>query len=592
MVWILPTFSQLLLAFTIAAIGTLLLGAGSVLGGKRALEQGSALWLGWGLLTLIATLGGAAGVPLSITYLPIAGLGLWGLWLHRGQLQGWGALLLVGTPVLVLAAMSHVVMWDDFAHRLGSAKFLWEHNAFPRPDLPASVSGLPGYPYGLSFIDHAASLLLGQYVETAMAAFGGLQVLVFGWLVAQVVGVNGLWARAAAAVLVGVVLNPLFINHLVFSGYNDTSTALATAVVLVLVWQFWPSLTKPQAPRTLWQNSLCIGLAACVVVGQKQVAILLPALIGLGVLLEALRHNLWRKPQLWQAMLGVGALPVLLFGVWQWYVKTYIPAGDLPINPPNWYLWQGVLSGMGKQAWENPHLFMGHIVLILLAIENHFRPFTHASLRTLLHMTLPLMLGYTALMWLAYLVTFSPFEATNAASFERYSQHVAWASWLVCLLAFIPWLQRRAVFVRFPRATAYACMALAIAAPILLQPVWLVQAPQGTVAMRQIAEQLRAQLPANAKLMLYDPQGHGYAHTILEYDLGARMLNNRLVSSFHPVPATGLPALLNEHRVTHVLILSQDAHLNNIIAPLPPVGQVTLLERPGLAWVDIAMPQK
>jgi hypothetical protein len=179
-----PSFAQLggLIAVTLVACAFIALG--SLVAGRRRIAEGDLVY-GWGLSVVFFTFFGLFRMP---GFTVLAGiLGVIALIAvivtvrRDGRVGPAGGLRLLAlcVPLLVLVASMTATQWDELTNWLPSARFLVEHDSFPRSDLPANPSVFPAYPYGLTTVVFLATRITGFFVENGGALFNLMLYLSF-----------------------------------------------------------------------------------------------------------------------------------------------------------------------------------------------------------------------------------------------------------------------------------------------------------------------------------------------------------------------------------------------------------------------------
>ena len=315
-----------------------------------AIGRGCSRWPGTDMLVGLGLVGGVLTLVAATTRLPLSwimlGLAVVALlWpLARRTLPGgrstWIALALM-LPVLLRAALSEAMLWDDFWQWLTSAAYAYAHDSLAWPDLPPSVSRWPGYPPAMPLMIAGASFLAGRFVETAgpvinVALLAGFCALLAEAVTAVLVREGRLKAVEPPVAVIGlavafaVVLNPGLDCEVLLSSYGDTGTMIAVGALGLLGVEMLARLAGRVAAdpaEMAWR----FGFVGAALINLKQANPVLLALVtaGLAVLVLrdpaiATRRALAQLPR----MLGPA---IVLFAAWRWYLsRNPAPDGGSP----------------------------------------------------------------------------------------------------------------------------------------------------------------------------------------------------------------------------------------------------------------------
>ena len=480
------------------------------------------LWRGWGLGVLLFTAYVALAPTWSLTafLVALAGLALIG---HAIRPWAWAQtkptlwLLLFSIPFFFVWSHNQVFMWDDFAHRLPSLMYVVQFDSLPRPDLPASLSHFPAYPYALTMLGLAVSRLLGDYTELSIAMVNGALLVAFMGVVAQLITPKvstTSWKIILLAVLFTTTLNPFFKGELVASAYQEVSLGLALAVAWLMATQLARHEFSPP-----WQRALGLGLVLALVVGLKQVGLVLVVLLAgpwLVWLAGQWRHHL----ALWARTAALVLLPPLLTWLaWRHYVQVNLSGGEFAFHPLaqwHWALLPSMLENLGHYAFKKPAIVIPLLAVTGVLLATWRKPHW-AHLRPSLLLANGIGWGYLAFLFVAYLGSFSAYEATKLASFSRYLQHVNWLLWLACLMVlnhmgFFAWCLRQ----RWVAALGL----LLLLTPLVLPKQFSGRSSPETLQMQALAIQLPHHLPLGAHIQLNEPSGYGFRTHALQYYAG------------------------------------------------------------------------
>src|SRR5208282_3952990 len=133
---------------------------------------------GWGLATTLLLLAALFDVPFAPVLLAEGAFGILGMCRRRGavadRLRTLGLLALAVVfcfPLMMIAAATPAIFYDEFGHWLPNARFVFENGILPSELHPNLWSDISGYPYGGPFINYAASMLASQWLDAPSKLF-------------------------------------------------------------------------------------------------------------------------------------------------------------------------------------------------------------------------------------------------------------------------------------------------------------------------------------------------------------------------------------------------------------------------------------
>ena len=497
---------------------------------------GETVWVGWGVFVLGMTTA-VVLFPAGGLVAPLVALGTVGAlgWVNRPPPQHacWLALALAGLALPLVWAWGHnqVFMWDDFSHRLPSLQYVWLFDSLPRPDLPPSLSGFPAYPYGLTWLGLAVSLLQGAYQALAIALLNGAFAVVAAAMVAQAwqgrVGVRGL----AIALVLLVTFSPVVSHEILASAYQDMPLALAVLAVFLAARPWLQSGAVPN-PRAM----LRLGFMLALVVGLKQVGLVLALLLATPLLAWwgwQLRGQLWPAFALRAGLLMAPPLAVWL--LWRYYVATQIGGGEfafMPFANWNWPMLPQMAASLGEFMIEKPQLALLLPLVSWLAL----RPQPLAQRLPMMWVAL-VGWGYAGFMGLTYLGSFGDYEAGKLASLGRYLLPFSVLAWGALVLHWqVPaqqWLARRMAN-PWQRYGVLSALCAALLWPLVQPRHWVGEPAAEARQMMAVARVLPSMVAPYQGLVvqLVDRDGSGLRQHVLRYTLGYAYS-----ITVHPTPA-------------------------------------------------------
>jgi hypothetical protein len=586
--------AQLLILPSALAVWIGLIVLGGAVGGRERLAEGDVVF-GWAAVSVAVTLPGVfLGARFAPILLALAALALVSAFipLRRDERiipPGTLKVVILGLPLLLLAAARMGSEWDEFSQWIPMTLYLFEHDAFPIGDNLATGASFTGYPFGWLVLPHMATKLAGRFVESAGAVFNALLLFSFG-LVAVRVWLRGAgldetgrrsWAMAAFAVLAGTLLSPVFVEKVALTSYADSGSAVAAAIGGVLGWLMLEALAKKERRRASWLGWQ-FGLAMLVLVNIKQANLVLFVALVAGMALVALRDPavpFWSfAARLPQMVLP----PALIYIAWRYHVTVNLPPisemGFRPFEQWNLHLMWPILERMLLVASNKGGYFGLMAVATLFGVLGLVRP--RGSLERLSVVVATAFLGYNAFLYLSYLGHFGEFDALRAASYWRYNMHLGLLG--VVFAAFgLGRLWRRYVAPRAePRLLAALPVLTVLAAPVVFAENIRFDLEHPKPFYRAVGRQLPDILPPQSRLLIVDPSGTGESSVLTRYELGSRRAELAgYWAAFHPGDAETLRTSIAAARPTHLLVHSVTPPVHAVLDMPLAAGHSYLLAR-------------
>jgi hypothetical protein len=591
-----PAQIQVLGCVAVVWLGFTALGA--AIGGRDRLAETDHL-AGWALVSLLFTLAGVF-LKTPFTVLAIvaalgAGLAGWAAWRRDRVLlaPGWGRVLVLGLPLLILASAMQGSQWDEFTDWLVIPRYLLETDAFPSRDNPFSKASLAGYPYSWHFVNYLASRLAGRLLESA----GGVSnlVLLFGFALLvvrlmfigagrQPAGEGVGWSLAALAVLAATLLNPTFAQKVVLTAYADTASAVVAGTGAVLAWFMLEALGERSYDRAR-NLALTLGLVLALLVNLKQATLVLMVLIVIAAGMIAVRDrgiSLARFLRLVPLIVGPS---VVIYLAWRYQLSTGLSARELSVRPiDGWFidLVPQILARMGLVLAKKGYYLALVAVLVVLGVRGFFRsatPFDRFA--ALLAMVV---LGYNAFLLFAYVATFGERDALRAASYWRYNMHLG--AMVVAFAAYagaLAWRQTLAGG-RGSRRWAWLPVVLVVAAPFVFATKLRFDREPMTRHFRTVGAGVAALVKPGDGVFNADPTGSGESGAALRYELGERAAYTGQVTAFYGDKLGVFKQALSRPATTVVVVQSWRDDFTPVLGMTPPTGQSAMLRRTPNGW--------
>jgi hypothetical protein len=578
-----------LLALSVG-VGTFLRRGGSI--------RGVDFIVGYGAISAAIIVLGLLKVPLTIAAaivvvaVLLAGIRAAASWREQKPLM---RCVLLMTPVLLILSAVPPLEWDDLAHWVPNAAYLYQYDAFPTAGVSGSQWTRLGYPYAMPLWTWLVSLASGSFVENAgvlasgffLAAAAALFIEATQTEANETPGVAASWSMAALAILLVTVLSPTFKSAYTLTGYADTATSVAVAAFAwISCWALRDLDSKPLRGNlaTLIQLAFC----ALLLVDLKQSNLILLALLGCGFGLAALSM---RKRRAIGPVVAVAAATIpacVLWFCWDRYVSTQVPSGSFTWMPADQWYWDKatqILHAMLIEGGLKLNLLLA--VVILLAAQALVRGARNTA-DLLSIVTAVMACGYTAFLFVAYVGAFAEYEAVRAASFFRYLSHVGILAVLCLLCHAVPYVLnrnplRRAMQFASPRAAVAAALIFAVAVGAVLSYRWNRMVAAGYLPAQRAGVAIAEAMPAKSTIAIVTPRDIGVVAHAVQYQLHRFGKDDRAIRVLHTVTST-TPDPAGEARA-----IAADAGIQNVILLDAPAEIAAIFQSPAggrdLQWM-------
>lgn len=605
-----PSFLQLGGLFAVILTAGAFVALGSLVAGRQRIAEGDIV-SGWAVVTAIFTVFGAIGAPGFTTLALILGalaLVAAGLVFRRDRrfgAIGLSRVLVLGLPLLVLVASMTATQWDELTNWLPNARYLVEHDSFPRTGQPASPSVFPAYPYGLPLVVFFASRLTGVFVENGGSLFNVLLYLSMGLFVARLVvetiqadrgadhphraavQLRVSWGLCAFAGLIATALNPTYVSRLVFSNYADAPTAVAIGFAAALAWFMLNAISEgddESARSYAWQSSLALTAA----IGLKQVNLVFLIAMAMGIVVIAFRDPTIRWSTLGKLVPRLFILPLLVYLVWRFYVNLHLSEGELSFRPfSDWYLVEipAIVSRMLLVASKKGGYFGIMTVAVILSLSVVWRPAT--PYHRLLVLSATMFLAYNAFLLLSYVAVFGKYDALRAGSYWRYNTHLGG----VCLIfaAYsLALLWRRYISRPLPQLTAAFAVFLVLALPLAMGKKLRFDLHPRYAFSRATAIDMARHLSPTDRLLLVDPVDDGQYLVIMRFWLyGTAVVAGEINSWSRPTVAL-INKTIATSRASHLWVYGVTDKVTAALGTRLEANHSYLLEKKRDKWAVVA----
>lgn len=560
--------------------------------------RGADVIVGYGAISAAIIVLGLLKVPLRVAAAIVivaallAGVRAVSSWREQKPLM---RCLLPMVPVLLILSAIPPLEWDDLAHWVPNAAYLYQYNAFPSAGVSGSQWTRLGYPYAMPLWTWLVSLASGGFVENAgvlasgffLAAAAALFIEAGQTEAGRTPGPAASWGAAGLAVLAVTVLSPTFKSAYTLTGYADTATSVAVAA---FAWISCRALHDLDRQPLRGNSAAFIQLAFCalLLVDLKQSNLILLALLGCGFGLAALSMRKWRAAGPVVAVAAATIPACVLWFCWDRYVSTQVPSGSFTWMPADEWAWDKaaqILHAMLIEGGLKLNVILA--VVILLAVRALARgPRNTADLLSIV--TAVVACGYTAFLFVAYVGAFAEYEAVRAASFFRYLSHVGILAVLCLLCQAVPYLfnrgSSRAMQMPPSRAATAGALIFAVAVGAVLSFRWNHLVAAGYLPAQKAGAIIAEAMPAKSTVAIVTPRDVGVVAHAVRYQLYRFGRDDRAIQVRQTV-TSATPDPLSEARA-----IAADAAIRNVILLDATDEIAALFQSPaggrGLQWMS------
>ncbi len=555
---------------------------------------------GWSAVALFFTLGGVF-LKLSFSLMAYGFFalsllaGMW-RWRKGGGLlaPGLGRLVLLALPLLLMVSAMRASQWDEFSHWLFSARYLLENDGFPGHNMPKSLASFPAYPYSWPLVSFLSGKLAGHFIEQAGAISNLVLLIAYALVILRLArGDDGStappWHILGLGLLGVTILNPTFVEKLVFTAYADLPTGILVGVGGALGWRIGESLRK-QDGSAARSYALRMGLVLALLVSVKQANLALALLLVGAAFLLILRDGQIFTKDAALSLLITLSLPALMYLSWRYHVSRELVGQEFIIRPfDQWSinLIPAILARMASVAAKKGVFFILMLILTGCSLYWLIRP-RPAPVWRMAAMVGFVFLGYDGFLLFTYVASFGAQDALNVVSFWRYNTHLGLLG-LIPAAMFIAQLYREKLGGK-PWLEKLKPLPIFL---ILLMPIALAKYirfdidPQKTY-IRETGRAIAPLLPGESRLFVVDPLGSGLSGKMIDYETAYRTKFMGHLSAFDAFKPEVYAKFFAEREVTHVWVHTLNQPVAELFG-LPEDGRRSyLLERKPEGWREIA----
>lgn len=532
---------------------------------------------GWGLVSLLMVAADLIRIPLAPAAWTLSIVGFGGLavtW--RMVSYPWrrfslfGAVIALCLSLLIVAAVTPALLYDEFEHWLPNAHFLYAFGMLPSASHPNPASGIPAYPYGGPFVTYFASLFAGQWLDSASKLFSIILFGLFGSALAAEIDRDRSggprWAILGAAVAIATILDPGFDPRFALSSYMDSPSGVLCALAALAAWRGLNAFERGDADKTrVWfRRAGYVGLA---LVYTRDTNLVLLGGLGLGALAAGIRLLLRdpiRAVRLSASFVVIPAAGFLLWRIFRAVSGLPAPLPILPISRWQWDAFPLVLKSEFIQRLA-AHPLLGSAALLAIVGLLAIALWARAS-RALLAIV-----GVTAATWVlflawAYTATMNPGDVSIAISFWRYfSQLFPLLLLLIippaCAALARPWGQSLCTGWRGVMA-AIVPVLLMLGAPIATASYWRNDCSfPDVVAARRIADALAPDINTTARVYVVQDAEPEWLALAISYELQidrSRVVGVHLAASLAATEAVPASSAMDSTLVLDLRPLQRD----------------------------------
>ena len=506
-------------------------------------------------------------------------------------------ILLLSLPLLLLVSAMKASQWDEFAHWLPNAQYIFRHDGFPGGDMPPILSAHPAYPYGLPMVTYLASKLGGNFIENAAAMANVALLVILAPVYISVIrhglGQSPAWSRrwsvAALGILGVTAFSTTFVQKLIFTAYGDATTSVVLAVAGVLGWKILETLTDETDAACSRARSLAWQFAwvAVVLLSIKQSNL---ALFGLLLLAVGTVASVDRKIKtatffrLMPIMVGPG---LVVYLAWRYHVWATMPDGEIALLPfAQWHLSHAgnILANMFGVATDKGAFFIMMTAITVGTVYGLGRGKPEFARLGLI--TATVFICFNVFLWIVYIAAFKISNSLGVVSFWRFNTQLGLLGCTTAAYGVAILWRHKIASSRFMSGRLVSAIAIVtvLTAPLLGAKTLRFDIRPQKDHIRMVGQEMAATLPVGSRLKVIDPNGNGLATTIIRYEMKSAQGAGKNFS----IPAgldnySGAKAIL-ETSLTHAWVFQSTAAAKDIF-DLPLAASAShLLEKDGDNW--------
>ena len=512
----------------------------------------------------------------------------------------------LGAPFLLIVAAKWPSEVDVLSHWLYNAQYLFDNGTLPRPELPKSLSVYPGFPYNHTFVLHFASILAGQFTDSAANVVNFGLVIVFAVLLARLIQLAQdakmpasqewrpvSWTLAALALILATYANPIFVRKIVLMANPDTATSVVLAYLGIVAWQLMERLRVPDKRILPW--ALQFSFLALLFVNMKQpnlvILIILFASMALGSLFG--RQKLWQKLARWTPLLLLPA--IISYGLWRYFLSTTFALNEATLLPFSQWQYENIpeiLRSMYANVIKKAGYFGIMFVLTGWTIWRFWQP--RNDFDRLAMLVTGVFLGWNGFLFFLYFAHWTGHASTGASSYWRYNTFIGYFGYAVAVhgiarLACQGHLRDLLNQLARYRLTlsrknlGYLVVMIAILMPVVTAPYLRFDREQPKPYLRKIGIELGKTLPKGTRVLVHIPGDAGDYATIMQY------FGNRYRIDMSVAPAPVLPTIKKDIEkpypsIPMVWAFCRSAALERYHGIKLPEDRSVLLERRDGKW--------
>lgn len=450
------------------------------------------------------------------------------------------AALLILSPLIWLAIVVNQATWDDYSHWLVSAHYLLHEGHLPLAEMPVLNHGSPSYPWARSMLHAWVNTYNGSISINVGSLFNVLfsgTLLLWGpfWL-RQRYGVSSKSANIASMAVFSwlIVLLALCLGNNVFmSNYADTIFVICIVHLLNVLYFDFISKGPFSSARIIPDPVIIIMAISPMIIKSSGIyfVVIILGLLWLYHLASKLQQTGFQslsqsvKKISVQACYLIPAL-ILYFG-WQLYLTNEnIPASFVMRSPEFWnfHIIPKMMISIIKEMAARPYSYIGFILACIVVRRIRFNQKQDIN-PTLIFLIFSIcfFLGTLLFQIFVYIVAFGEYEASRAASFNRYMGPAGMVIWFVLFLHLLHLLNGKTIISR-----------LIVSGLALFGFLLVVIAFNGKLAPAQrfsnsvilTGKMLRDTITEGSKLLILDLEGNGFEPLVMRFYLDRKFFAN------------------------------------------------------------------
>lgn len=446
-------------------------------------------------------------------------------------------LMMMG-PLIWLALVVNQAQWDDYTHWLVSAQYLLQEGHLPTADTPVLNHSHPSYPWARAMLHAWVNSQTGSLTINVQGVFNILfasTLLLWGpvWIWHQGTIISAMEAIGSMAIVsfMVVLLSACLNNQILVSSYADPLYAICMIHLLNMLCLDDVTRGDFTIAKPIADPVILVAFMAPLAVKSSGIyfsVLAFGVVVGLQVLRQYSKADLnglssLLKPLSIKACYLVPAL--IFYLLWAQYIETQSIKTSFGLRPQsewNFHLLPTILLSMLNEMMARPYTYLGVIWAgVLLARRHRTGNSQHMPSSIFLLVGLGFFAASLIFQILVYGIAFTAYEASRAASFNRY---MAPAGMVVFSALFFVLLENFHQKTRLNSLKTPAVFLAIFFTVVIFFGDKIATAQRFGSNLEAAGRELRETLAPDTRLLILDLDGNGFEASVIRFHLGGKFV--------------------------------------------------------------------